>query len=93
MIYMCNNVASMDEVGIRELRQNPGPVLRAVEAGGEVIVSISRRPVARIVPIDATTWVSAEQAERIYSSAPVDPEWANELRASREQDEIRDPWS
>ena len=34
---------------MRELRQNPAPVLRAVEGGAEVTVSINGRAVARIV--------------------------------------------
>jgi prevent-host-death family protein len=67
----------MHEVGIRELRQNPGPVLHAVEEEGiEVVVSVNRRPVARIVPVEPTTWVSAAKASSIYTSAPVDADWA-----------------
>lgn len=42
----------MDEIGIRELRQNASKYLRRV-AGGETLVITDRgRPVARLVPIE-----------------------------------------
>ena len=94
MIYNCATVVAVREVGIRELRQNPGPVLRAVQdEGAEVVISVSRQPVARIVPVDAAPWVSAERAARIYASAPVDADWADELRTGRAQEDIGDPWA
>ncbi len=44
----------MDEIGIRELRQNASKYLRRV-AGGETLVITDRgRPVARLVPIQPT---------------------------------------
>lgn len=77
---------------MRELRQNPAPVLRAVEAGNEVTVSVSGRPVARIVPLESQAWVDGEHAARIYG-VPVDAEWESELRTAREEDTVDDPWS
>jgi prevent-host-death family protein len=75
-----------------ELRQNPAPVLRAVEGGAEVTVMVSGRAVARIVPLETLAWVDGERAGRIYSTA-VDPGWEGELCAAREEDSIVDPWS
>jgi prevent-host-death family protein len=77
---------------MRELRQNPAPVLRAVEGGAEVTVSINGRAVARIVPLETPAWVDGEQAARIYGTA-VDPGWEGQLRAAREGDTVDDPWS
>ncbi|HTQ22931.1 type II toxin-antitoxin system prevent-host-death family antitoxin [Mycobacterium sp.] len=82
----------MEKVGIRELRQNPAPVLKAVEAGAEVTVSVSGRPVARIVPLESPAWVDGERAARIYGVA-VDALWESELRMAREEDTVDDPWS
>ncbi len=82
----------MDTVGMRELRQNPAPVLRAVEAGAEVTVSVNGRAVARIVPLETPAWVASEHAERIYNT-PVDGEWEAELRSARAEDRVGDPWS
>jgi len=82
----------VDTVGMRELRQNPAPVLRAVEAGNEVTVSVNGRPVARIVPVEAPAWVDGERAARIYA-ADVDTQWESDLRSAREEDTVDDPWS
>jgi prevent-host-death family protein len=82
----------VDNVGMRELRQNPAPVLRAVEAGEEVTVSVSGRPVARIVPLESPVWVDGEHAGRIYT-AGVDAQWESELQMARAEETIDDPWS
>jgi len=82
----------MDTVGMRELRQNPAPVLRAVEAGAEVTVSVNGRAVARIVPLETPVWVDSDRAKRIYT-APVDTGWETELRSARQEDIVDDPWS
>jgi prevent-host-death family protein len=85
-------VVDVDKVGMRQLRQNPAPVLRAVEAGNEVTVSVSGRPVARIVPLQNPAWVDGERAARIYA-AGVDAQWESELQIAREDETIDDPWS
>lgn len=82
----------MDTVGMRELRQNPAPVLRAVEAGAEVTVSVNGRAVARIVPLESPAWVDSDRARRIYTT-PVGTGWEAELRSTREEDTVDDPWS
>lgn len=82
----------MTDVGMRELRQNPAPVLREVESGGEVTVLVNGRAVARIVPMERPSWVAGEQAGRIYGAA-VDSGWEGELRAAREEDTVGDPWA
>lgn len=92
MFDIATSLMGMDRVGVRELRQNPGPVLRAVEAGAEVTVSVSGRPVARIVPIETPTWVDGERAAHIYS-AKVDPGWQTELTRAREAEDLVDPWT
>lgn len=81
----------MQQIGMRELKQNPGPVLRAVqEDKTEVVVSVSRQPVARIVPLDEpTSWIGATASEAVYTAAPVDPQWAHELHESRDGEHLR----
>ena len=81
----------VEKVGMRELRQNPAPVLRAVEAGNEVTISVNGRPVARIVPLETPAWVAGERAARIYA-AGVDEQWEPDLRSAREEDTVDDPW-
>lgn len=41
----------MDRIGIRDLKQHAGAVIRRVAAGEEVEVTDRGRPVARIVPL------------------------------------------
>jgi prevent-host-death family protein len=39
-----------DVVGLRELRQNASDIVRRVQAGDTVTVTVSGRPAARIIP-------------------------------------------
>ncbi|HLG73305.1 MAG TPA: type II toxin-antitoxin system prevent-host-death family antitoxin [Chloroflexota bacterium] len=41
----------MDQVGVRELRQNASALLRRVQAGETLEVTDRGRPVARLVPV------------------------------------------
>jgi prevent-host-death family protein len=91
MIYISAYTGFMTDVGMRELRQNPAPVLREVEGGAEVTVVVNGRAVARIVPLETPAWVAGDRAGRIYGTA-VDPGWEGELRAAREEDIVGDPW-
>jgi prevent-host-death family protein len=45
-----------EEVGLRELRQNASDVVRRVESGESLVVTVSGRPAARIVPIGGRQW-------------------------------------
>jgi prevent-host-death family protein len=80
------------KVGVRQLRQNPTPVLRAVEAGAEVAVTVNGRFVARMVPFDAVDWVDGPRVGQVFT-ARVDDEWAAELETSRRAETVDDPWS
>ncbi len=47
-----------DDVSVGELRANTADVLRRVEAGERLRVTVNRRPVAELVPLPApATWV------------------------------------
>ena len=92
MIYIRGYAVAMADVGMRELRQNPAPVLRAVEGGEEVTVSVNGRPVARIVPLQTPAWVDGSRAQSVYRTS-VDPEWEADFLAARRDDAVDDPWS
>jgi prevent-host-death family protein len=50
------------EVSVRELRNQTAQVLRRVEAGERLTVTVDRRPVAELVPLPArTTWVPRQR--------------------------------
>lgn len=44
----------MDEVGLRELKQNPSAAIRAAAAGERVVVTDRGRPVAQLVPVSGS---------------------------------------
>ncbi len=48
----------MRRFGMRELRQNPGPILRAVTHGETVEITNHGHPVARIIPVTNDNWAS-----------------------------------
>lgn len=49
---MCySRLVETDGVSVRELRNRVGDVLRRVEAGERIRVTVNRRPVAEIVPL------------------------------------------
>jgi prevent-host-death family protein len=52
-----------DEVSVRELRNHTAEVLRRVEAGERLRVTVDRRPVAELVPLPSrATWVPRRRA-------------------------------
>jgi prevent-host-death family protein len=72
----------------RELRNNIGQVLREVEAGERVRITVAGRPVADLVPIDrGPPWRFAPAAEvdRILREAPLDREFMRDLEDAFDQ--------
>ncbi|WP_300009648.1 type II toxin-antitoxin system prevent-host-death family antitoxin [Pseudonocardia sp.] len=80
----------MTEVGLRELRQHASELVRRVEAGEEVTITVAGRPSARMVPIAPQTWRSYSDVAEVFRG-PADAAWA----ADRERidDAVRDPWT
>ena len=63
MLNMCYIGIMNDRVSVRELRINTSEVLRRVERGEHLTVTVDRRPVAELVPRAArATWVTRERA-------------------------------
>jgi prevent-host-death family protein len=77
-------------VGLRELRQQASELVRRVEAGEEITITISGRPTARLVPIAPQTWRTYAEVADVFSGPP-DPEWVTD-RDQIDQ-HLRDPWS
>jgi len=80
----------MGVVGVRELRQNASEILRDVEAGEPVTVTVAGRPVAQIVPIRAERWTRWERIHDVFES-PTDPGWDAERREFGALG-LDDPW-
>lgn len=80
----------MSTVGLRELRQQASDLVRRVEAGDEVTITVAGRPSARLVPVSPHTWRRWNDVAELFSG-PADPDW-NDDRAHIDQ-ELQDPWT
>lgn len=78
---MCYGVPMSDEVSVRELRNHTADVLRRVEGGERLRVTVDRRPVAELRPLPArSTWVP--QARAIEAFVQADPTLRADLAAA-----------
>lgn len=75
----------MADVSSRDLRNHMASVLRRAEAGERMRVTVSRRPVAQLGPLQRTTWASGATMERVLREAPADAGLLDDLAALREQ--------
>jgi prevent-host-death family protein len=58
------------DVSVRELRNHTAEVLRRVEAGERLRITVDRRPVAELTPLPARdTWVPRERVLRALARA------------------------
>jgi prevent-host-death family protein len=68
------------DVSVRELRNHTADVLRRVEAGEHLRVTVDRRPVAELAPLpQRATWVPRERV--VESLVQADPD----LRAALDE--------
>ena len=76
------------------MRQEASELVRRVEAGEEIVVTVSGRPAAMLVPIRRMRWRNAQELGYIFD-APADPTWPAEHSARSDDlgDDPRDPWS
>lgn len=73
------------DVSSRDLRNRTAEVLRRVEAGERVRISVNRRPVAELVPLERPRWASGAAIERVLAEAPADAGLLDDLAAIRGQ--------
>ena len=86
---MCYH-ANVEAVGLRELRQNASELVRRVEEGEEIVITVAGRPGARLVPAAPRTWRQWDDVAELFAG-PEDAAWS----ADREElaADIRDPWA
>ena len=71
----------MSEVASRELRNDTRGLLRRVEAGERVVITVDGRPVAQLVPVSGRPrWVAKDEFIRRFGDKQADPALATELR-------------
>jgi prevent-host-death family protein len=75
----------MTEVSARDLRNHTAAILRRVEAGERLQVTVSRRPVAELVPLGRSAWTSGAAFERVVREASADRALLDDLAPLRGQ--------
>jgi prevent-host-death family protein len=60
-------VGSVTTVGIGELRQQASELVRRVERGEEITITVAGRPTARLVPASTRVWRSWTEIEDLFS--------------------------
>lgn len=86
----------MAVIAQRELRNQVSSVLRRAEQGEHFTVTVDGRPVAELGPLSESRRAAPPQRlAAVLRAAPVDQEWATDLRAMRDADDARasDPWA
>jgi prevent-host-death family protein len=67
---MCYSRCVSGDVSVRELRNHTAEVLRRVEAGERLRVTVDRRPVAELAPLPARAmWVPRERVMSALTQA------------------------
>jgi prevent-host-death family protein len=77
-------------VGLRELRQQASELVRLVEAGEDVTITVAGRPTARMVPVAPRAWRQYSALAELFDG-PADPNWGSDRDLV--DDTFRDPWS
>lgn len=80
----------MSTVGLRELRQDASDLVRRVEAGEEITITVAGRPSARLVTASSRCWRSFDAVAELFDG-PADTAW--EADRDRIDQSLRDPWT
>lgn len=65
----------MTEVGLRELRQQASELVRRVEEGERITITVSGRAAAELVPAAPRRWRRRADLADLFAG-PADPDWA-----------------
>jgi len=79
-----------DTIGLRELRQHASDIVRRVEAGSAVTVTVSGRPAVRIVPVGRRTWVRWDDIAELFTADRAAEDWSADR--DRLDNALSDPW-
>lgn len=76
-------------VGLRELRQHASDLVRRVEDGEEITITVAGRAGARLVPATPRAWRRWSDVADLFAG-PADPDWEDDR--STVAHDLRDPW-
>jgi prevent-host-death family protein len=83
-------VQGVETVGLRELRQQASELVRRVEAGEEITITVAGRPSARLVSVAPRAWRTWNDVAELFAG-PTDGDWEHD-REQIDQETTRDPW-
>ena len=86
---MCYIGGMRTSVGLRELRQDASELVRRVEAGEEIDITVAGRLSARLVPAAPKRWQRWADIANLFTGPP-DPDW-NRDRDLIDQ-KLDNPW-
>ncbi len=79
----------MNTVGLRELRQDASELVRRVERGEEIEITVSGRLAARLVPASQKRWQSWDDIASAFTGR-ADPTWEQDRDLL--DGSVGDPW-
>jgi len=79
----------MTTVGLRELRQDASDLVRRVENGEEIEITVAGRLAARLVPAAPRRWHRWDDIADLFAGRP-DPDW--ELDRALIDQSATNPW-
>ena len=79
----------MENVGLRELRQDASELVRRAQDGEEITITVSGRPSARLVPAGPIRWRRWNEIAELFHG-PADSDWDKDRQLL--DDDLRDPW-
>ncbi|MGE0510593.1 MAG: type II toxin-antitoxin system Phd/YefM family antitoxin [Acidimicrobiia bacterium] len=79
----------MTSVGLRELRQDASELVRRVENGEEIEITVAGRLAARMVPAAPRRWQRWDDIAELFVGRP-DPDWARDRELIDQS--VGNPW-
>lgn len=79
----------MSTVGLKELRQDASDLVRRVQAGEEITITVAGRPSALLVGAQSRTWRSFSAISEIFDGES-DATWDADQQKINQS--VRDPW-
>lgn len=77
------------DLGLRELRRQAHELVRRVEAGESITVTVSGRPAARLVLVRRDAWRTFDEVQELFAG-PADRDWARDRELL--DTDPRHPW-
>lgn len=94
----CYDRSTIVEVATRELRNKTADLLRRVEAGESMVITVRGKPVADLVPhqSDAPRWMPVDELVELLKTHSADPGLRDDLKRiageTTDEDSLNELW-